>query len=160
MASSAKRQLLFEIGGHLFAVDAREAVEVVEPMQATPVPGAVAGVMGLINLRGMLMIAGDLAVLLGLTPEHDDEAALVVLERGERRIALRVDRVVGFAPFPEAGLDVESDLLEALGARDVVSGVGELGSRPYFQLDLEAAFGRVLAVSSDQSVRHGSIGGR
>ena len=47
------------------------------------------------------------------------------------------------------------DLLEALGARDLVAGVGQFGSRPYIRLDVPAIFGRVLdqVGDGDRSVR-------
>ena len=159
MSTTERRQLTFEVGGHLFAVDARQAVEVLEVVESTPVPGAVAGVLGLLNLRGRLIVAGDLAVLLGFGPAVHAEAAFVVLESEGRSVALRVDRVVGFAATPEGGLDVDSDLLEALGASGVLAGVGKLGPRPYFQLDPSALFHLVLAADAG-SVQHGITGGR
>lgn len=160
MLSSANRQLLFEVGGYLFSVDAHEAVEVLEPLKATPVPGSVPGVLGLVNLRGVLVTAGDMAELLELTPLRTGEEALVVFESGSRRVVLRVDRVSGFAPYPKRGLDLGSDTLETLGARDVVAGVGELGPRPFFKLDLEAMFARVLATDGESSFEDGARGGR
>jgi purine-binding chemotaxis protein CheW len=139
-----RRHLLFEVGDDLFAVDALEVREILEPADATPVPGAVVGVHGLVNLRGTLIVAGRLSRLLGLTAVAGDEAALVVFEHGGRSVALEVDRVVGMTPASSGELDVGSDLLAALGAGDVVRGVGRYDSRPYFQLDVEAVFKRVL----------------
>jgi purine-binding chemotaxis protein CheW len=136
------RQLLFEVGGYLFAAEPREVVEVLEPTEATPVPGAVPGVRGLINVRGTLLVSGELAPLLGLEPEPGEETVLVVFEHGGRRVALEVDRVVGMAAAGD--LDVDAELLEALSARELVRGVGRLRDRPFFQLDMGAVFGRVL----------------
>jgi chemotaxis signal transduction protein len=133
------------VGPHLLAADAREICEVREPLQATPIPGAVPGVSGLVNLRGVLVVAGELATLLGFEPAKSEETALVVFEQGERRIALEVDRMVGVIEADSEQLDVDGDLLEALGARDVVEGVGRFADRPYFQLDTKALFSRVLA---------------
>jgi chemotaxis signal transduction protein len=140
----ARRQLLFEVGDYLFAAAAGEVLEILEPVSATPVPGAVAGVDGLVNLRGKLIVSGHFARLLGLKREGVDEPALVVFEHGGRSVALQVDGVVGMAPASGGELDVGGDLLAALGARDVVRGVGRFGSRPYFQLDMAAVFARVL----------------
>ncbi len=144
MSDSARRQLLVEVGEYLFAAEADEVREVMGRTEATPVPGAVPGVLGLINRRGKVIVAGELGTLLGIGARPGDESALVVFADGDRRIALLVDRVVGMAPGPRGELDVRSELLEALDARDVVTGVGRYGGRPYFRLDVQAIFARVL----------------
>lgn len=154
-----RRQLLFEVGDHLFAVDSGVAREVIEPREATPVPGANPGVIGLINLRGALMIAGDLEELLGMTPSEHEEQAFVVFEQGGRRLALRVDRVVAVIPYPEVG-DAEGAEGEkgAEGAEvahttaghpaplreSLVEGAGAFGERRYYRLAMEEVFAGVL----------------
>jgi purine-binding chemotaxis protein CheW len=135
---------MFEVGDHLFATDIRNVKEVLELADTTPIPGSVPGVLGLINVRGMMVVAADMATLLGLTSRGSPESALVLLEAGGRRVALRVDRVSGITGEASPDLDVEGELLEALGAREVTLGVGRTGSRPYYELDVEAVFGRVL----------------
>ncbi len=161
MSHSAGRQLLFQVGEHLLAADAKHVCEVREPIDATPVPGAVVGVQGLINLRGDLVVAGDLATLLGLDSTRNEETALVVFEEGDRRVALQVDRLQGVANQSSEDLDVNGELLGALGARDIVAGVGQYEGRPYFQLNMKALFARVLELDSerDRAMQLGSIGG-
>ncbi len=144
MSHSAGRQLLFEVGDYMFSADARELRGVLEPLEATPVPGAASGVSGLINLRGQLLVAGVLGPVLGLPVRRSGEVALVVFERDGRQVALEVDRVLGIAPYPTGGPDVPERLLAALQARDVVKGVGHLGARPYYELDVAALIDRVL----------------
>ncbi|UCC74751.1 MAG: chemotaxis protein CheW [Gemmatimonadota bacterium] len=160
MSDSARRQLLVEVGEFLLAAAADEVREVMDPTEATPVPGAVPGVLGLINRRGKIIVAGELGAFLGLSSEPGEESALVVFADGDRRIALLVDRVLGVGPDRDGDLDVGSDLLEALGARDLVAGVGQSGPRPYLRLDVPAIFARVLDQVGDQdrSVRPGSAG--
>ena len=156
---SVKRQLLFEVGPYLFSVEAQYVREVLEPCAVTPVPGAATPVVGLINIRGTLMIAARLAALLGVTPGVDEETALVTFEHGQRRLALLVDRAVGVAPFPAGGLDVDGEFLAALGSESVVLGVGEFGTRPYYQLDVGVIFERVLGEESESALGRGPIGG-
>lgn len=158
MSDSARRQLLVEVGRCLFAADADEVREVMDPTEATPVPGAVPGVLGLLNRRGKVVVAGELGVFLGVDSEPGEESALVVFADGDRRIALMVDRVIGMAPFSATGHDVEGDLLEALGARELAVGVGQFGPRPYVRLDVPAIFARVFDQAGDNewSIRLGS----
>lgn len=158
MSDSARRQLLVEVGRCLFAADADEVREVMDPTEATPIPGAVTGVLGLLNRRGKVIVAGELSTFLGVDSEPGEDSALVVFADGDRRIALMVDRVIGMAPYPVSEDDVESDLLEALGARELAVGVGQFGPRPYIRLDVPAIFARVFdqAGDHDWSIRLGS----
>jgi chemotaxis signal transduction protein len=142
--------LVFEVGEHRLAVEARRVLEVLEPLDATPIPGADPYVEGLVNLRGTLAVMANLAGLLDIGGEaRPAEPALVVLERDSQRLALRVDRVVGVLPYPAAALEIDSDVLEALGARELISGVGEMEGQPFVQLDLDAIFRRVLFQPGD-----------
>ncbi len=158
MSDSARRQLLVEVGGCLFAAAPDEVREVMDRTEATPVPGAIQGVLGLLNRRGKVIVAGELGVFLGVDSNPGEESALVVFADGDRRIALMVDRVIGMAPYAGTELDVESDLLEALGAREMALGVGQFGPRPYIRLDVPAIFARVFdqAGDRDRSIRLGS----
>jgi purine-binding chemotaxis protein CheW len=57
--------LSFELSGRRFAVSLEHVREVLLPASVTPVPGAPAYVKGLVNARGVLAPALDLAVLQG-----------------------------------------------------------------------------------------------
>lgn len=162
MPDSARRLLIFEEGDCLFAIEAGDAAAVVEPVEPTPIPGAIPCVLGLINLRGRLAVAVDLARLLEVTAATTAaEPAMIVLECQSRQLAVRVARVVGVLPAPESDRDIGSGLLEALGARDLAVGVGEFEGRPFLQLDVPAIFARVLDESGtrDRSPQTASIGG-
>jgi chemotaxis signal transduction protein len=140
-----RRQLIFEVGDHLFAADAQAVCEVLEPISAaTPIPGAVPGIHGLINLRGTLLVTGNLGSLLGLTSKPVAEPALVIFEHESRKIALEIDRVVDVTSAPDGDEDVNGRLLKALGAREVVAGASQFGQRPCFRLDMGAVFALVL----------------
>ncbi len=158
MSDSAGRQLLVEVGRCLYAAAADEVREVMDPVEPTPVPGAIPGVLGLLNRRGKVIVAGELGAFLGVDSEPGEESVLVVFADGDRRIALMVDRVVGMAPHTATEFDVESELLEALGARELAVGVGQFGPRPYIRLDVPAIFARVLDQAGDRgwSARLGS----
>ena len=169
MSDYARRQLLFEVGEHLFAAEAEEVREVLEPTEATPIPGAVPGVHGLINLRGNLLVTGEFGRLLGLSESTSGDPALVVFEQGDRQVALEVDQVIAMVPAPPSkkgkgsgDLDVGSELLDALGAGALVTGVGQFGPRPYFKLDMRAVFERVLEQvgEGDRAVTLGSTEGQ
>ncbi len=144
VSDNTRRQLLFAVGNHLFAADARTVREIVEPgLAATPIPGAIPAVRGLINLRGTLLVAGNLGVLLELTPRPSDPA-VVVFEHEDRQLALEVDRVVDVASLPSEELDGDGRLPDPLAGCPVVCGSGRYGSQPYFELNVCELFGLIL----------------
>lgn len=157
MSNSVGREILFEVGDYLLAADAGEVRGVGEPVEATPVPCAAPGVLGLVNLRGTVVVAAELATLLGLAPERGPERALVVIERDGRRLALEVDRLSGVTAAGPEEADVDAETLAALGARDLVASVARLGSRPYLRIDVGALLTRVLDDEGGDG-RPGSIG--
>jgi len=144
VSDNTGRQLLFAVGDHLFAADARAVREIVEVgLAATPIPGAIPAVWGLINLRGKLLIAGSLGALLEVPPRSVDPV-LVVFEHGPRQVALEVDRVVDVASEPGDEYSVGEHPTGAIGSHPVVAGVGRLGDRAYFRLDIRRLFARLL----------------
>lgn len=144
VSDNTGRQLLFAVGDHLFAADARCVREIVEAgLVATPIPGAIPAVWGLINLRGSLLVAGSLSALLELPPRPTDPV-LVVFEHGSRQVALEVDRVVDVMPEAHPQPAGDDRPTAALAADPIVSGVGWLGDRSYFRLDMRQLFARLL----------------
>jgi purine-binding chemotaxis protein CheW len=99
------------LGGRPFAVDVADAREVVELDATTPVPGAPAPVIGVMNLRGNVLPIVEARPLLGLPVRAPvDQGRALVLADGERRAAILIERVLGLAAFevvhpPAAGDD-------------------------------------------------------
>jgi chemotaxis signal transduction protein len=60
--------LVLPIGADRYALDLADVREVVPDPQLTPLPGAPAGVLGVLNLRGDVVPVLDTARLLGLGP--------------------------------------------------------------------------------------------
>lgn len=93
------------LGGQPFAVDVRDAREVVMLEPLTAVPGAPAPLVGLANLRGSVFGVAEARPLLGLPsrPVTPGSPALVIAA-GNLQAAMPIDRVVGLdwfdAPLP------------------------------------------------------------
>ena len=91
-ASALPEVLVVEVGGARVALPVELTREVLRLRGATRVPGARDWVIGLLNVRGAVVAAGDLALLAG-APAAVGPAVLVEAEG--RRAGLRVDAVVG-----------------------------------------------------------------
>ncbi len=106
-----RRACVVLLGGQSFAVDAADAREVVALDETTLVPGAPAAVVGVMNLRGGVLPVVEARSLLGLPPRvgGSGRGHALVLADGDRRAAVRIDRVLGLAPLEEVRPPAEAD---------------------------------------------------
>ena len=95
-----QRACVVTLDGRPFAVDVREAREVVILEAVTAVPGAPAPLVGVANLRGSILGVAEARPLLGLSahPVTAGSPALVIAA-GEVYAAIAIDRVVGLDWF-------------------------------------------------------------
>lgn len=132
--------LLLEAAGHWLGVPLPEVLEVVTPRRCTPLPGAPAAVLGLVNLRGRVVTVVDLAASAGLARRPEDAGRVVVVEHRGRRVGLAVadaPRILKIDPDSVAG-PAAGDALPAVGATEVEG-------RKLVILDTEALLGPLLA---------------
>lgn len=95
-----QRACVVTLGGHAFAVDARQAREVVKLESLTAMPGAPSPLIGLTNLRGHVFAVAEARPLLGVPsrPVAAGSPALV-LAAGPLQAAIPIDRVLGLDWF-------------------------------------------------------------
>jgi purine-binding chemotaxis protein CheW len=100
-----RRACLFMLGDGAYAVDVRDAREVVTLDGYTHVPGAPATVVGVFNLRGTVLPLMEARPLLGHAPVTPAAgSAAVVLAAGTWRAAIAIDRILGLDWFDDASL--------------------------------------------------------
>jgi purine-binding chemotaxis protein CheW len=99
-AAPRQRACIVTLGGRPFAIDVRQAREVVILEPLTPVPGAPLPLLGVANLRGSVLGVAEARPLLGLPaqPVTAGSAALVIAD-GDHQAAVAIDRVVGLDWF-------------------------------------------------------------
>jgi chemotaxis signal transduction protein len=101
------------VAGEMYAVPVRNVVEIADVGELTAVPGAPAEVLGLRNLRGVILPVIDLARLFG-TSRDAPPGELLVAEASSTRAALAIDDVTDVGELPDPVEEAESDFL--LGA--------------------------------------------
>jgi purine-binding chemotaxis protein CheW len=137
----AQQVLTFHIGGDTYAIDILRVREIVEYQTVTRVPTAPAWIRGVVNLRGSVVPALDLAVKLGLPGAPVGRRTCIVLVEVELQgeetvlgiIADAVDQVVDLSPA-----DVQPP--PSFGARvhpDYLLGLAKLDSRLALLLDID-----------------------
>ena len=81
-AEEASRQvLMLGLAGEMFALDARQVREILDPIPVTRVPGAQSYVSSVLNVRGKVIPLADLRVRFGMPPASiTADSRFIVLE--------------------------------------------------------------------------------
>jgi purine-binding chemotaxis protein CheW len=114
------RELIaFRVSEQEFCVDVTKVREIRGWTPATPVPHAPAAMLGVINLRGLVLPIIDLAARIGFRPSQPSSRhAIMVVEIGQQVIGVLVDAVSEIFSVAEdriqATPDVASDLAKKL----------------------------------------------
>jgi chemotaxis signal transduction protein len=123
---AARRACVVMLGGRPFAVDVTDAREVVLLDVTTPVPGAPAALVGLMNLRGSVLPVLEARPLLGLPVRAAvGRPRALVLADADRRAGILIERVLGLTGFH----DVQARAASEPGALVVGELVDEAGER-------------------------------
>ena len=135
----SSRMVTFTLDGHLYGVGVAAVQEVLRGQACTRIPLAPRTVAGLINLRGQVLSAVDLRVLLDLPSQTDDsEPMLVVVRVGGEAIALLVDTIGSVVDVDEDQFEPPPDTL-AGSSRDLLLGAYKLEDRLLLALDVDRA---------------------
>jgi chemotaxis signal transduction protein len=98
------------VAGEAYAVPVGSVLEVVGLGEVTAVPGAGAGLLGVLNLRGHILAVADLAPLLGLR-RTAPAARMLVAESAQRQAGFVIDEVSEVGELSDPTEPTESALL-------------------------------------------------
>ena len=86
--------LTFTLGSESYGVDALQVQEVLQCPEISPVPGAPAHVLGIINIRGEVITVNDMRSMLGLPDaEITDQTRIVLMESDGQKQGMLVDSI-------------------------------------------------------------------
>ena len=127
----------FRVGGEWFGIDVLRVREILTPLRSTQVPQAPGAVLGLINVRGVIMTQLSLAQRLGLSdePPKEDHHHIVV-ETGEAPVSVVVDEIGDVIDVGTREMTGRPPTIQA-AVRDMVLGVLRLDGRLVTLLDVE-----------------------
>jgi purine-binding chemotaxis protein CheW len=132
---SAARVLVFRARNRLCALPLSSVVETMRPLPIEPVEGAPPFLAGVSVIRGAPVPVVDGGSLLDAGAASPTR--LIILRTGDRRVALRVDEVIGIRMLPAGSLqdlppllqDARREAVEAIGTLDAEFLVVLSGSR-------------------------------
>lgn len=142
--------VVFGVGDLLCALPVSAVSEIVPAQQAARIPGALAGVDGLVNVRGRLLTVVDGRRMLGResgTPSAD--ASILLLHVHGRPLGLLVDQVHDLIHVTRSALE-DRGTLPGVDPR-VVSAVGRWENLVFVVLDPDVVLAPVfVAVEKDR----------
>jgi purine-binding chemotaxis protein CheW len=98
------------VAGEDYAVPIGNVLEVVRLGEVTAVPGSVAELLGVLNLRGHILAVADLAQILGLR-RTTPPARMLIAESGDLRACFVIDDVCAVGELSDPTEATESALL-------------------------------------------------
>lgn len=105
-AEPPREWVVFFLGDQTYALDVHLVREIVRPPQLEPMPHAPDTLIGMANLRGIVVPVFDIAKLLGWTPaERNGLARVIVIEHDDDMVGLLVDAVEEILRFDGAKVE-------------------------------------------------------
>ena len=141
---------MFTAGGRLFGCEISAVREIIPIREATRLPGAPEFVLGLINLRGMVVTVVDLVRRFGGAPADPVDGSIIVVDFGTRAVGLAVDAmrdVQGVRPRT-----VETGALATAGLpASVIRGMADTTEGLAILLDVGAVLRQVMSSAEGES---------
>jgi purine-binding chemotaxis protein CheW len=126
----------FHLAKEEYGVEIGSVQEIIRATDITPVPGSPQHVRGVINLRGKIIPVVDLRKRFNLQEiEEHDAQRIVVVELGEKRLGMLVDRVSQVIKLSSSIIEEVPEEATTV-AESYIKGVGKLDSRLIIILDL------------------------
>lgn len=131
LSTAAPREVLTSrLGEEAYGIDILAVQEIRRLEPATRIANAPAHVLGVINLRGVIVPIVDLRRLLGLPADNGTHTVTVVVNLGARTVGLVVDAVsdvvaltpAQIQPRPSLGPRVDADFIVGLAHLDAAEG--------------------------------------
>lgn len=107
---------------HFFGLPIDEVIEINRALNVTPVPMAPEYVSGVVNLRGQILTAINLATRIGLSCDSHDEKKEynnVIMGNREEPVSLLVERIGDVMSIPTEMVEPPPDMIEGINLKFV-----------------------------------------
>lgn len=137
----SKQYLTFILGGEEYGVDILKVQEIRGWEPATPIPNTPEYVLGVLNLRGIVIPIIDLRVRFALSSAEFDSATVVVIVKvtladNERTVGLVVDAISDVYTVPESEIKEAPEMVGVL-ATEYISGLTTVDEKMIILLDVD-----------------------
>jgi len=137
-----ERVVAFFLGGQRYALPIERVREIQQIVAFSEMPSAGSGVVGMVNLRGNVVPAVDMRLLVGLEPvEYTLETPMIITDVRNEKLALLVDEVQDVFELAPGCLQ-ESPALHSLSASMI--GVARMDDGLIYVLDVDELVGAAV----------------
>ncbi len=134
----------------MFGCDISVVREIIPIRQATRLPGAPEYVLGLINLRGMVVTVVDLVRRFGGDRADAAEGSIIVVDFGTRAVGLAVDAMRDVQGVRPRSVSIGTPAIAGLPA-SVVGGMADTTEGLAILLDVGAVLRQVMSSGEGES---------
>ena len=134
----------FKLANDFFGVDVEKVQEVIRHQELTRVPLANKEIRGLINLRGQIVTAVDLRMLLGMgefSPE--DEPMNIIVRNEDGAVSFQVDEIGDVMEVSNAAFESPPETMKGV-ARKLIKGAYKLEDKLLLELDSVKTVAQIL----------------
>ncbi|MDH4229867.1 MAG: chemotaxis protein CheW [Nitrospirota bacterium] len=133
--------LTFGLGSEEFGIPILKVQEIIGFQRSTPIPNAPDWVLGVVNIRGVVIPVLDIRSIFGLGfREYDATSVIIVARIGEKVIGAAVDRVNDVLAFTDGQIQATPEVSERVDTH-YLTGVGKMDERMVLLLDIEQVLG-------------------
>ena len=127
--------LTFLLDNRVFAFHIKDVDEIVEVMEATPVPEYPSYVKGIVNIKGKVTPVIDLRLRFKIAEkEYDERTCIIVLTIGDKHIGFIVDTVLSVMEISQETIDPPPSLTTD-DVSKYIKGVAKIEDKLYMLLD-------------------------
>ncbi len=139
----------FTLADHFFGVDVERVQEVIRQQEMTRIPLANQEIRGLINLRGQLVTAVDLRLLLELGEfSPGDEPMNIIIRDEDSAVSLQVDEIGDVLEVNDADFERPPETLKG-AARKLIKGAYKLEGHLLLELDADRTVSHMMKNGHD-----------
>ena len=133
---AVEKIVTFHLGGQVYALPIDRVQEIQQIVEFTQVPDDSPAILGMVNLRGLVIPALDTHTLLGMSVvEHTIDTPMIICRSSQGLVALIVEQVDDVVDLPEGCLQAAPSI-HSLASRMV--GVCRFDTGMVFLLDVDA----------------------
>lgn len=133
--------IVFELEGEMYGISITKTESIERMMQITRVPDSTDYVLGIINLRGDILPILNLRKKMGLKPKaYDSDTRIIVIDAGNFRAGIVVDRVVEILSISEIGIQSAKEILTGRKSH-LIDGIYKSGVNVIMIIDMDIVLG-------------------
>ena len=149
VADSEVQLAVFFVDQERYAIDIMKIKEIVKPMKTPPIPDMPEFIMGVINLRGMVLPLISMRERFGLPHEETAESRIIIIGLKKITVGILVDAVEEVITIPLKDVKLPPKIAKGVDSK-YLKGICRIGEDVLILLDLDKILTSVEKVMVDE----------